>query len=205
MEEGVFKRRGGDHCPQLLDLIPNDPLWRVRDDGGGGRCKFAALGGKDLELKLGPPGGGGGAKVTGYFSKHSTNTTALCSGAKRGFPYTAGIKQEGQQQAGEAAAANSSSQTSNGLFVKINMDGVPIGRKVDLKAYDNYEKLSLAVEELFRGLLEAQKDPSTAESKKHGKEEEQMFSGLIDGTGEYTLVYEDNEGDKVLVGDVPWE
>lgn len=32
-----------------------------------------------------------------------------------------------------------------------------------------------------------------------------MFSGLIDGTGEYTLVYEDNEGDKVLVGDVPWE
>lgn len=95
MEEGVFKRRGGDHCPQLLDLIPNDPLWRVRDDGGGGRCKFAALGGKDLELKLGPPGGGGGAKVTGYFSKHSTNTTALCSGAKRGFPYTAGIKQEG--------------------------------------------------------------------------------------------------------------
>ncbi|XP_020105512.1 auxin-responsive protein IAA6-like isoform X1 [Ananas comosus] len=251
MEEGVFKRRGGDHCPQLLDLIPNDPLWRVRDDGGGGRCKFAALGGKDLELKLGPPGGGGGAKVTGYFSKHSTNTTALCSGAKRGFPYTAGIKQEGQQQAGEAAAANSSSQTrsrtasapvvgwppirsfrknltsssskptlepqtfeaeakqklncSNGLFVKINMDGVPIGRKVDLKAYDNYEKLSLAVEELFRGLLEAQKDPSTAESKKHGKEEEQMFSGLIDGTGEYTLVYEDNEGDKVLVGDVPWD
>ena len=42
-----------------------------------------------------------------------------------------------------------------GLFVKINMDGIPIGRKVDLKAYDSYEKLSLAVDELFRGLLMA--------------------------------------------------
>ena len=40
-----------------------------------------------------------------------------------------------------------------GFFVKINMDGVPIGRKVDLAAYDSYEKLSIAVDELFRGLL----------------------------------------------------
>lgn len=41
----------------------------------------------------------------------------------------------------------------NGLFVKINMDGVPIGRKVDLAAYDSYDKLAVAVVELFRGLL----------------------------------------------------
>lgn len=40
-----------------------------------------------------------------------------------------------------------------GLFVKINMDGVPIGRKVDLIAYDSYEQLSSAVDDLFRGLL----------------------------------------------------
>lgn len=40
-----------------------------------------------------------------------------------------------------------------GMFVKINMDGVPIGRKVDLSAYASYEKLSSAVDELFRGLL----------------------------------------------------
>ena len=40
-----------------------------------------------------------------------------------------------------------------GFFVKINMDGVPIGRKVDLAAYDSYEKLSIAVDELFRDLL----------------------------------------------------
>lgn len=39
-------------------------------------------------------------------------------------------------------------------LVKINMDGIPIGRKIDLQAYDGYEKLASAVEELFRGLLE---------------------------------------------------
>ncbi|XP_020088677.1 auxin-responsive protein IAA16-like isoform X1 [Ananas comosus] len=90
-----------------------------------------------------------------------------------------------------------------GLFVKINMDGIPIGRKVDLKAYDSYEKLSLAVDELFRGLLAAQKDPLAPGTQKSA-EEKQAITGLLDGSGEYTLVYEDDEGDRLLVGDVPW-
>lgn len=90
-----------------------------------------------------------------------------------------------------------------GLFVKINMDGVPIGRKVDLKAYDSYDKLSSAVDELFRGLLAAQRD-SSAGRIQIKQEEERAITGLLDGSGEYTLVYEDNEGDKLLVGDVPW-
>ncbi|GMY34371.1 auxin-responsive protein IAA26-like [Fagus crenata] len=92
---------------------------------------------------------------------------------------------------------------SKGLFVKINMDGVPIGRKVDLKAYDSYEKLATAVDELFRGLLAAQRD-SSAGGIQNKQEEEKEISGLLDGSGEYTLVYEDNEGDRMLVGDVPW-
>ncbi|RWW29661.1 hypothetical protein BHE74_00037376 [Ensete ventricosum] len=131
-----------------------------------------------------------------------------------------------------------------GLFVKINMDGVPIGRKVDLKAYDSYEKLSLAVDELFRGLLIAgapqtrltcmamaynsrsssslaypstrlnrdssccalciaQMDPLAAAAQ--STKEKHVITGLLDRSGEYTLVYEDDEGDKMLVGDVPWE
>ncbi|PON88540.1 AUX/IAA protein [Trema orientale] len=90
-----------------------------------------------------------------------------------------------------------------GLFVKINMDGVPIGRKVDLKAFDSYEKLSSAVDELFRGLLAAQRD-SSAQGIQNNQEEEKAITGLLDGSGEYTLVYEDNEGDRMLVGDVPW-
>ncbi|XP_021294024.1 auxin-responsive protein IAA26-like [Herrania umbratica] len=102
--------------------------------------------------------------------------------------------------ANEKAAAE---PTGKGLFVKINMDGVPIGRKVDLKAYDSYEKLSTAVDELFRGLLAAQRD-SCAGGIVNKQEEEKVITGVLDGSGEYTLVYEDNEGDRMLVGDVPW-
>ncbi|XP_028778946.1 auxin-responsive protein IAA26 [Neltuma alba] len=90
-----------------------------------------------------------------------------------------------------------------GLFVKINMDGVPIGRKVDLSAYDSYEKLSSAVDELFRCLLAAQRDSSVG-GIQNKEEEEKAITGLLDGSGEYTLVYEDNEGDRMLAGDVPW-
>ncbi|CAK7356764.1 unnamed protein product [Dovyalis caffra] len=90
-----------------------------------------------------------------------------------------------------------------GLFVKINMEGVPIGRKVDLKAFDSYEKLSTAVDELFRGLLAAQTD-SSSNGIMNKQEEEKAITGVLDGSGEYTLVYEDNEGDRMLVGDVPW-
>ncbi|XP_010504392.1 PREDICTED: auxin-responsive protein IAA26-like [Camelina sativa] len=86
-----------------------------------------------------------------------------------------------------------------GMFVKINMDGVPIGRKVDLNANNSYEQLSFAVDKLFRGLLAAQRESSGGEG------EEKPIIGLLDGKGEFTLTYEDNEGDKMLVGDVPWQ
>ncbi|XP_062223674.1 auxin-responsive protein IAA7-like [Phragmites australis] len=92
-------------------------------------------------------------------------------------------------------------ETKSAPFVKINMDGIPIGRKIDLNALDSYEKLSLAVDKLFRGLLAAQQDLLDAGTKECPQV---AISGLLDGTGDYTLVYEDYEGDRVLVGDVPW-
>ncbi|KAJ3693850.1 hypothetical protein LUZ60_009330 [Juncus effusus] len=92
---------------------------------------------------------------------------------------------------------------AKGLFVKINMDGVPIGRKVDLKAYDSYDKLSCAVDQLFRGLLADQR--AEIGTEKNAEEKTRAIKGLLDGSGEYTLVYDDDEGDKMLVGDVPWE
>ena len=45
--------------------------------------------------------------------------------------------------------------------------------------------------------LLAQRDTSGAEG------EEKPIIRLLDGKGEFTLTYEDNEGDKMLVGDVP--
>ncbi|KAK2371350.1 auxin-responsive protein IAA26 [Trifolium repens] len=104
------------------------------------------------------------------------------------------------QQHNKVAGKKPIDNYGKGLFVKINMDGVPIGRKIDLNAYHSYQNLSSAVDELFRGLLKAQRDSSACNKE----EEEKVISGLLDGSGEYTLVYEDNEGDRMLVGDVPW-
>ncbi|CAL4974138.1 unnamed protein product [Urochloa decumbens] len=112
-------------------------------------------------------------------------------------------KQSIGPQKDQASTKEKLTCTKNPL-IKINMDGIPIGRKVNLAAYDSYEKLSLAVKELFHGFLQAaQKDLSCAESPQLGADGK-IFSQLLNGSGEYTLVYEDNEGDKMLVGDVPW-
>ncbi|XP_061358376.1 auxin-responsive protein IAA26-like [Gastrolobium bilobum] len=116
-----------------------------------------------------------------------------------------------------AAGKKPIDNSGKSMFVKINMDGVPIGRKVDINAYDSYEKLSSAIDELFRGLLaeinlchnvfplgcSTQSDSSAVGNHKK-QEGEKAIKGLLVGSGEYTLVYEDNEGDKMLVGDVPW-
>ncbi|KAL8131473.1 hypothetical protein AgCh_007420 [Apium graveolens] len=51
-------------------------------------------------------------------------------------------------------------------------------------------------------LLAAQNDPSI--NNIQNIQAEKAITGLLDGSGEYTLVYEDNEGDIMLVGDVPW-
>jgi auxin-responsive protein IAA len=42
-------------------------------------------------------------------------------------------------------------------------------------------------------------------TEKNVEEKGRAIKGINDGSREYTLVYEDDEGDKMLVGDVPWE
>lgn len=75
--------------------------------------------------------------------------------------------------------------------VKVNMDGAPIGRKVDLNAHTSYETLARTLEEMFWGRR------STTEAM--------GSSRLLDGTSEFVLTYEDKDGDCMLVGDVPWQ
>lgn len=53
-------------------------------------------------------------------------------------------------------------------FVTINMNGIPVGRKIDPKAYDSYERLSLAVDELFRGLMTGTLQTSLFDMRKYG-------------------------------------
>uniref|UniRef100_A0ACD5VV76 Uncharacterized protein n=1 Tax=Avena sativa TaxID=4498 RepID=A0ACD5VV76_AVESA len=123
---------------------------------------------------------------------------------RRNLASSSSSKQPPEPQNGkaDAKAAMLNCKKSTPL-VKINMDGIPIGRKVDLAACDSYERLSVAVKGLFHGFIEAQREASNAERAQQGADEK-IFSQLLDGSGEYTLVYEDNEGDRMLVGDVPW-
>ncbi|XP_076918156.1 auxin-responsive protein IAA13-like isoform X2 [Bidens hawaiensis] len=70
--------------------------------------------------------------------------------------------------------------------VKVNMDGTLYGRKVDLNAHNSYETLSQTLEDMFC------------------EEKEARRSKLLDATSEFVLTYEDKDGNRMLVGDVPW-
>ncbi|XP_020689325.1 auxin-responsive protein IAA2 [Dendrobium catenatum] len=111
-------------------------------------------------------------------------------------------KQTVESEPGSSETMPKPATIKKNFFVKINMEGIPIGRKIDLLAYDCYEKLSSAVDELFCDLLAAQMDPIAAIKE---NVEKHPITGLLDGSGEYTLIYEDDEGDRMLAGDVPWE
>ncbi|KAL9244600.1 hypothetical protein vseg_018363 [Gypsophila vaccaria] len=193
-----------ENCKLQLKLgLPCEDDWLVRENngggggggGGGGELKKVQVAGiSNTSQKRAAP-----SPVVGWPPIRSfRKNLASSSSAKTGSDLQNAVPSE--------AAVNEKQATENtnkGLFVKINMDGVPIGRKVDLNAYNNYDNLSSAVDTLFRGLLAAQKD-SSAGGIENKHDEQKPITGLLDGTGEYTLVYEDNEGDRMLVGDVPW-
>ncbi|KAF8105263.1 hypothetical protein N665_0161s0059 [Sinapis alba] len=80
-------------------------------------------------------------------------------------------------------------------FIKVNMDGVAIGRKVDLSAHSSYENLAQTLEDMF-----FRTSPGTTGLT--GRFTKPLR--LLDGSSEFVLTYEDKEGDWMLVGDVPW-
>ncbi|CAM0943063.1 unnamed protein product [Alopecurus aequalis] len=79
-------------------------------------------------------------------------------------------------------------------WVKVNMDGEVIGRKVDLNSHRSYKTLALALEIMFTKPSAGLCASNSAKSLK-----------LLDNSSEYQLTYEDRDGDWMLVGDVPWE
>ncbi|XP_076908400.1 auxin-induced protein 22C-like [Bidens hawaiensis] len=72
------------------------------------------------------------------------------------------------------------------VYVKVSMDGAPILRKVDLSCCKGYLELGMALEKLFGcyGIGDAMNEESES--------------------CEYIAIYEDKDGDWMLVGDVPW-
>ncbi|GAB4830100.1 hypothetical protein Ancab_019742 [Ancistrocladus abbreviatus] len=88
------------------------------------------------------------------------------------------------------------------FFVKVNMDGIGIGRKVDLSAHSSYESLAKTLEEMFAipsrnvDALSGEMNGSVLKATRALK--------LLDGSFDYVLTYKDKDGDWMLVGDVPW-
>ncbi|TMX01733.1 hypothetical protein EJD97_023761 [Solanum chilense] len=69
----------------------------------------------------------------------------------------------------------------NSMYVKVKMEGVAIGRKIDLMLYNSYQILTNTLLQMFNKSHESCDD------------------------GRFTLLYQDKEGDWMLAGDVPWE
>ncbi|KAJ1266853.1 hypothetical protein BS78_07G011000 [Paspalum vaginatum] len=96
------------------------------------------------------------------------------------------------------------------MFVKVNLEGCAVGRKVDLQAHRGYAALSRALQAMFHGFLSADAQWRIA-GREGDDDEQQPEARKKQGTHTqqnkkaYILLYEDNEGDRMLVGDVPWE
>ncbi|KAM0827536.1 hypothetical protein ACQ4PT_068151 [Festuca glaucescens] len=88
------------------------------------------------------------------------------------------------------AASASRHRRQRTLFVKVYMEGLPIGRKLDLLSLVGYDSLLIKLCHMF-------KTPITYAAVYH-----QQVPGV---KATHILTYEDQDGDWMMVGDVPWE
>ncbi|KAK4758024.1 hypothetical protein SAY87_019325 [Trapa incisa] len=89
-------------------------------------------------------------------------------------------------------------------YVKVNMDGVAIGRKVNLTSHDCYQKLACTLEKMFNVPIGSSVITGSSIVEYASLSGETISSKLLDGSTGYILTYEDKDGDWMLVGDVPW-
>ncbi|KAI4301600.1 hypothetical protein L6164_034862 [Bauhinia variegata] len=92
------------------------------------------------------------------------------------------------QQPFAAAEAYDCNDNHSSFFVKVYMEGIPIGRKLDVLAHDGYPELVKTLEHMFDTTI--------------------LWGTEMDGVQSdrcHVLTYEDEEGDFLMVGDVPWE
>ncbi|KAF3956653.1 hypothetical protein ACB098_10G180900 [Castanea mollissima] len=100
----------------------------------------------------------------------------------------------------KGSSEESEKASGNAAFVKVSVDGAPYLRKVDLKMYQSYQKLSDAVGKMFSSF-------TIGNCGSQGMKDFMNESKLMDllNSSDYVPTYEDKDGDWMLVGDVPWE
>ncbi|XP_024971294.1 auxin-induced protein IAA6-like isoform X1 [Cynara cardunculus var. scolymus] len=135
------------------------------------------LGLEITELRLGLPGGGG--------ERSEKKRRVVCGGGGGGKNRDMDVVVVGWPP---VCLYRKKSIQVRKMYVKVSMDGEPILRKVDLSCFQGYCDLGMALENLFHchgiDIGEAMKEESES--------------------GEYVAIYEDKDGDWMLVGDVPW-
>ncbi|CAM0958264.1 unnamed protein product [Alopecurus aequalis] len=82
------------------------------------------------------------------------------------------------------------------MFVKVYMEGVPIGRKLDLLLLDGYDGLLDLLGRMFKASI-------IYPDAVGGDHDQVAVPG--DKQGRHVLTYQDHEGDWLVAGDVPWE
>ncbi|CAN6450030.1 unnamed protein product [Victoria cruziana] len=92
--------------------------------------------------------------------------------------------------------------SSGPLLIKVSMDGAPYLRKVDLKTCATYDELSSSLEKMFSCFTIGRCGSSRVPSRDVLNDGKLM--DFLNGS-EYIITYEDEDGDWMLVGDVPWE
>ncbi|XP_062213215.1 auxin-responsive protein IAA14-like [Phragmites australis] len=148
----------------------------------------------DAELRLGPPGSAAFVVVQPAAAKrrpslavkseasgtddHDADAAPASKVQVVGWPPVRAYR----KNAFHSAASTKPNGEQGGLYVKVSMDGAPYLRKVDLRTYGGYRELRDALDALFG-----------------------CFSSSADGGAQFTVAYEDKDGDLMLAGDVPWE
>ncbi|KAF7843307.1 auxin-induced protein 22A [Senna tora] len=153
------------------------------------------LGLEITELRLGLPGGGrepskknkkrvfseiivdaGGGEDENSCSGEAKSPASKNNDQVVGWPPVCSYRRRNSMSDNEASK----------MYVKVSMDGAPFLRKVDLAMQKGYSQLAFNLENLFdcHGIGEALKGVENSE---------------------HVPIYEDRDGDWMLVGDVPWE
>lgn len=144
----------------------------------------------ETELRLGIPGAGAGE---------------IEVKKKRGFYEICGIGDDQEKEVVGAAIGNGNGAKNQIVgwppvrrknvgggkgYVKVSMDGAPYLRKIDFGSYGGYAQLVTALEELF------------ATRFGFGDEETKLDDKI--SQCDVPIIYEDKDGDWMLLGDVPW-
>ncbi|KAH6761396.1 hypothetical protein C2S51_018345 [Perilla frutescens var. frutescens] len=132
------------------------------------------------DVRRQPEEEGGGGRQPKWRKIHVDDDDDDCQEIEGWPPVNSSWKEPPRCRHGGSAAA--AERLRKSMHVKVKMEGVAIGRKVDLGHYDSYQALTNTLIHMFA-----------------------KYSKIDTNMEEYTLSYQDKEGDWMLVGDVQWE